>query len=195
MNFERGQEPKDAMNIGVKDEAIVVTALKYSIDGKETILTNPAQIWEFIRRLIAGTIPKDPLFGNGIERVQLISETVYVDWDYNHNHGNTRYDDKRKYKAEKRDRDIPTRSILGKVLDIYGKLMEFPSEEDLKKNALYHIVEYEETQGLREKKLRAQAKAAEEKIEELKKEDREKEAGRFSSMTKKVDPKNIAKMP
>jgi len=63
MNFERGKEPNDAMNIGARRSAIRIKGVGYTIHGEDKSLKEVHDIIAFLRRLKDMQITCDSIFG------------------------------------------------------------------------------------------------------------------------------------
>jgi len=152
-NFERGRDPKEGMDLGVAKEAIPVNMITYIIEDREIQMDNPAKMRWFMKKLIAGDLPKDPIFG--IEEIVLsnnIKEVVEkVDYDTitrQRGYAGGFRDYPKKYEISKRGMKYYLNDLFGKVIDIYGTLFLFPSLEDFKANKLDYLLDI--TKGLDE---------------------------------------------
>ena len=63
MNFERGKDPKDTMNLGARREAIEIKMAGYNKEGHNVEITQVHDVIAFLRRLATMDIPCDSLFG------------------------------------------------------------------------------------------------------------------------------------
>ena len=206
-NFERGRDPKEGMDLGVAKEAIPINMITYIIEGREIQMDNPAKMRWFMKKLIAGDLPKDPIFG--IEEIVLsnnIKEVVEeVDYDAmtrQRGYAGGFRDYPKKYEISERGMKYYLNDLFGKVIDIYGTLFLFPSLEDFKANKLDYLLDItkgldeqinadnEINHELRYKKLEQEERMREEQeaeFERAKKEAAEKTKNRIGTASKEYE--------
>ena len=147
MNFERGKEVKDALDLGLKKDAIKIHKITYTIDDTIREITNPAKMRLFLRKLAEGTLPKDPILG--IEKISLISieKTISEDHKYESGGFGSTGRSRIEYSIAEYPQEKPLSDMFGKVISIYGKLQRMPTSDDLKKVGFGHLEEFEESWG------------------------------------------------
>ena len=145
-HFERGKDPKETLEVGAKKDAIKITGVGYFLDDKEHHITNPIKAHIFMEKLKNGELPNDPIFGIESVFVWHDNRDMEEDWEskinrsfHNHNRIEPEYE---KYKEVKNTRTYEIDEIHGQVLDMCGKLILFPTLEELEKAGFGYLEKY-----------------------------------------------------
>jgi hypothetical protein len=182
-HFERGKDPKDTLEVGAKKDAIKITGIAYVLDDKEIHIENPMKAKVFLDRLRSGDLPNDPIFGIESVFVWHDEKDMEEDWESKFNktyHSGMSYSSSKKYKEVKNTETYELGEIQGKVLDICGKLILFPTLEELEKAGFGYLDEYLEGENMvREEDLRIEQYLMK-REEELREEDMKEERQRMA---------------
>lgn len=144
MDFERGKEITESLELGVKKDAIKIHKIHYWIDGEKKIISNPGKMRVFIQRLTSGDLPKDPIFG--IEAIALISIKKSIGQEIK------QQDSFRsgftpmptlEYKIVDHEENLLLTGVLGKIISIRGKFLKMPTSDDLKETGFGYLEEFE----------------------------------------------------
>ena len=179
--FERGKDPKETLEVGVKKEAIKITGVGYIIDEKENHIKNPIKAQVFLERLRKGDLPKDSVFGIESVFVWYDDRKMEEDWEAKMNrtfHSGTHYHSSTKYKEIKNTKTYELDEIHGQVLDMCGKLILFPTLEELKEAGFGYLEEYLKGEVMtRDEEDRIEKRLAAEE-QEMREEERKEEEER-----------------
>jgi hypothetical protein len=153
MNFQRGNDPLDSMELGRKKDAIPIVSVNIYTNGQKAVMDDPYVIEKFLERFSKFEIPNDPVFGP--QRITFGCNEKYMDYSSTIVSALGRslmphYPD-----GEERER-IAERSIFecgGKTAIINDKMFQIPSLKDLKENGFEHlqIIEENNQEKLKEK--------------------------------------------
>ena len=145
MNFERGKDVKDALDLGLKKDAIKIHKITYKIDDTIKEITNPAKMRLFLKKLADGSLPNDPI--SGIEEIALIHIEKQISEDIKYESGGFGSTGRStvEFSIAEYPQVKPLSEMLGKVINIYNKLQRMPTSDDLKKVGFGHLEEFEES--------------------------------------------------
>lgn len=143
MDFERGKEITESLELGVKKDAIKIHKIHYWIDGKKKIIENPGKMRVFIQRLTSGDLPKDPIFG--IEAIALISTKKSIGQEIEQDSFRSGFTPMPmlEYKIVDHDENLLLTGVLGKIISIRGKFLKMPTSDDLKEAGFGYLEEFE----------------------------------------------------
>jgi len=136
MNFERGKDPKEVMEVGRKKDAITIYSVKCYSNGQETIIKDPDIIRIFLDQLSKISFPYNPVFGP--QRIVMESSEKYTDVAYsnlvrslNQSIGQLPASDVDLVERE-RPIDISLFDYEGKTVVFQEKMYQMPTLNDLK---------------------------------------------------------------
>jgi hypothetical protein len=207
-NFERGKDPKETLEVGAKKDAIKITGLGYFHGGKEHHIQNPIKAKVFLDRLKSGELPNDPIFG--IESVFVWHEERWMEEDWGANikksmsaGGISRHSMGKEYKEGKSTTTYELKEIQGKVLDICGKLIMFPTLDELENAGFGYLKGYlEGEEMLREEEERINGELASQlhelknkELEEIKKKQEEELERKEAELRKMKEYNDETRLP
>lgn len=145
MTFERGKDVKDALEVGLKKDALKIHKIAYIMDDTVREITNPAKMKLFLKKLSEGSLPKDPIFG--IERIEIISIEKSICEEQKYESGGFGSSGRlhTEYSIIESPRTYYLSELFGKPVSIYGDLAMVPTAEELKEAGFSHLEEFEES--------------------------------------------------
>lgn len=180
-NFERGKDPKETLDVGAKKDAIKITGVGYFLDDKENHIKNPIKAHVFIERLKKGDLPKDSIFGIESVFVWYDDRDMEEVWESKMNrtyHSGMSYQSPTKYKEIKNTRTYEIDEIHGKVLDMCGKLILFPTLEELERAGFGYLEDYHKGEEMSREEEDRIEKYLMNRVDELREKERKEEEER-----------------
>jgi len=135
MNFERGLGVTDATGIGVKNDALKIQSVTYTINGTSTTISDSITLKRFLKAFQDLDIPNDPIFGP--QRITMDVTGTQVETHVRHTR-NSKYVTK-----AIPDITIAINQIVDKTMEYDGEYYAMPSVEDLAKKGFGHFADYE----------------------------------------------------
>jgi hypothetical protein len=180
--FERGKDPKDTLDVGAKKDATKITGIGYFLKSAERHIENPEKAKIFLDRLKSGDLPNDPIFG--IESVFVWYDEISPQVDYaasmkrsmRGSFGVARPDgfEPTQYNRSKNTKTYELEDIAGKVLDMCGKLMIFPTLEELEKSGFGYLEKFLEGEIMKREEDSRIEKGYRDEVQRLAEEERKK---------------------
>ena len=125
MNFERGKDIKDSMDIGAGRNSIKIISAGYIKDNNEILVPEKKRILDLLYRVQRMDLPRDPIFG--------ITGIFVVDEDLSH---------------------LYLEEIEGKIIEFDGNFFKIPSLKDFDLNGYWHfsdIINHKKEENKKEK--------------------------------------------
>ncbi len=195
MDFTRGKDVKEALELGVKKDAIKIHSIIYTMNGQNHAIKNPKKIEIFIEKFGKGALPKDPIFGIESITFHQIHASINESYDMSR-YNQSRFtmggsdDIPKNYKIEENEIVLTLDMLLGACVNVYDTFLLIPTIEELKKIGFTYLIEYEDAIDIVDK----DREKIQEELDELRSKESERDRERMDHEMRVMENERMARV-